>query len=72
MATKREDDDPGQASCRQCVNFHEKTETLDPQAWGECWAAPPVLVDTEDGVGPRINWLYLPYVCTRDFKPRLQ
>lgn len=73
---KKTDESLDSDSCRQCVHFHERTETRDELAWGECWLNPPemVFIEGEDGepvIVPQVRWLFLPYVCGSK-KQRLQ
>jgi hypothetical protein len=64
----------GAASCRQCVHFHERTESRDDAEWGECWRDPPEMGFEADEADnpmsvPVVRWLFLPYVCG-SIKPR--
>lgn len=76
MSRQKKSESLDSDSRRQCVHFHEKTETRDEQAWGECWIDPSEMIfqegdDGEPVMAPSVRWLYLPYVCGKK-QQRLQ
>jgi hypothetical protein len=71
MSRKKDQTTDEGPSCRQCVDYHVKSEPRDAEEYGECHLGPPTMLVVNDEPVSTVSVVYLPYAC-RSFKPKVQ